>query len=198
MATGLAFTIDKNSVGAVTVRQSGRVLGTAFVFIKPEWVVTAKHVVFEQGSWRENLGLLFVDGGVDAHGIYADPNIDLAVLQIDGALCQHPLFPAHQAFASQSGLITLGYRPTLSKEPGRTTIEANQVSSFESERRDRSAGPEEIIRFDAPFSEGGHSGGPVLGTGGGVIGVVIENLKEGERLIARATSIAPIVARLTF
>jgi S1-C subfamily serine protease len=198
MTNGLAFTIDSNSLAAVIDRRSGNVLGTAFVFIKPGWVITAKHVVTEHGTWRQDLGLLFKDGSASAAGLYADPNVDLAVLQLDGSPCERPLFPAHQAFAGQTGLITAGYRPTKTREFGGPTIEINNVPSFWSEQRDRSAGTEEVIYFDAQFSEGGHSGGPVFGSGGGVIGVVIENFREGDRVIARATSIAPIVARLNF
>ncbi len=198
MANGLTFTIDSNSVGLVIDRQFDRIIGTAFVFIKPDWVITAKHVVIEHGAWRQNLGLSFKDGKADACGLYADPNVDLAVLQLNRSPCKHPLFPAHIAFAGQTGLVTAGYRPTKTTESGGISIEVNSVPSFWSERRDRTVGTEEVICFDAQFSEGGHSGGPVLGTGGGVIGVVIENFREGDRLIARATSIAPIVARLHF
>lgn len=153
-------------------------------------------MVIEHGTWRQNLGLLFKDGTADACVLYADPNIDLAALQLNGSPCKHPLFPAHKAFAGETGLVTAGYRPTKTMESGGPAIEINHVLSFWSELRGLPVGTEEVICFDAQFSEGGHTGGPVLGTGGGVIGAVIENFREGDRLIARATSIAPIVARL--
>jgi hypothetical protein len=76
-------------------------------------------------------------------------------------------------------------------------VTVNAIESFSIEVRERQELHEEIIVFDASFSEGGHSGGPIFGTGGGVVGAVIENFYIGGRLKARATSLAPLVARLT-
>ncbi len=74
----------------------------------------------------------------------------------------------------------------------------NNIPKFEIEFRDRGAFREEIIVFDAPFSEGGHSDGPIFGAGGGVVGVMIQNLYDGAVLRARGTSLGPILAHLTF
>jgi hypothetical protein len=75
---------------------------------------------------------------------------------------------------------------------------ANNIPKFEVEFRERGAFKEEIIVFDAPFSEGGHSGGPIFGAGGGVVGVMIQNFYDGPVLRARATGLAPILVHLTF
>ena len=74
----------------------------------------------------------------------------------------------------------------------------NQIPSFTTEVRDRGILSEDMIVFDAPFSEGGHSGGPIFGAGGGVVGAIIHNFYVGYVLRARGTSLAPIVAHLTF
>lgn len=73
----------------------------------------------------------------------------------------------------------------------------NEIPSFAIEVRDRDYLNEEVIVFDAPFSEGGHSGGPIFGSGGGVVGAIIQNFYVGSQLRARGTSLAPVVARLS-
>src|SRR5512135_2497538 len=74
MSDGLAFSIDDNAIAAVIDQDLDRTIGTAFIFIKPNWAVTAKHVVTECGVWRQDLRLLFSGGNVAARVLYADPH----------------------------------------------------------------------------------------------------------------------------
>jgi hypothetical protein len=64
----------------------------------------------------------------------------------------------------------------------------NHVPAFTVEVREREGLNEELVVFNAPRSEGGHSGGPIMGEGGGVVGVVIQNYVENGTLrrVARA------------
>jgi hypothetical protein len=70
----------------------------------------------------------------------------------------------------------------------------NLVPSFTTERRERSDGQEDLVVFESTLSESGHSGGPVFGSGGGVVGVIIENWETG----SRATSLVPLLRDLVF
>ena len=198
MANGLTFTIDGNTLALVFDQKLGRPIGTAFVFIKPNWAVTAKHVVIDKGIPRSDLFLHFVRGESNARFLYADKHLDLAVLEVAMSPCERPLFPAHTSLAGAGGLITAGYKPSKVGTDGSPSIEVNSVPVFTVDTRNGREGPEESIFFEASFSEGGHSGGPVFGAGGGVVGVVIEHFKNGGKLTARAISIAPLVAHLQF
>jgi hypothetical protein len=90
--------------------------------------------------------------------------------------------------------MTMGYTPSK----GPMTIEINQILSFDTETRDRAEGREELIVFDAPFAEGGNSGAPVCGEGGGVVGAVIECFQFEDKQRARATSLRPLLRQLHF
>jgi Trypsin-like peptidase domain len=194
----LQFTLDENFAALVIDRTADQCIGTAFAFLQPYWAVTAKHVVMQNCALRENLGLLFKKGTCSCSLLYAHPTIDLAVLLVAGCPCNIPLFPAHHKFAGAGGLVTVGYRPSKNtKEYGRT-IEVNHVATFDTEQRDRPDGREELVIFQADFAEGGHSGGPVLGVGGGVVGVVIEYFDSGKGWRVRATAIEPLLRKLTF
>jgi len=199
-ATVLTFTLDKNFAALVFDRDEGRYIGTAFVFLQPHWAVTAKHVVFRDGLPRRNLGLSFAEK-VDCRAelMFAHPTVDLAVLKFSESPCKVPLYPAHHAFAGSNGLISVGYKPSRNTQEKGPAVEVNSVPIFAVEKRELPDGEvEELVVFDGDFVEGGHSGGPVLGTGGGVVGVVIERSEnEGEKRV-RATSIEPLLRDLTF
>ena len=50
---GLRFTIADDTLCLIYDAQSNWALGTGFTFLKPDWVVTAKHVVIAEGRIRE-------------------------------------------------------------------------------------------------------------------------------------------------
>ncbi len=74
----------------------------------------------------------------------------------------------------------------------------NHIPVFTTEIRERKGFNEELVVFEAPWSEGGHSGGPIFGEGGGVVGVVIQNYRENQTLKARGTSLASLISELRF
>jgi S1-C subfamily serine protease len=196
--TGLSFTIDAEAISLIAESRPPRVLGTVFAFIRPNWVVTARHVVEDQGLIRENLVVLVKNTWVSARVLYAHPQVDIAVLQTSIATCDIPLFPAHHKFAGSTGLVVAGYMPSKTDSRNVLAVEVNHIPNFEIEPRGRADLEEETICFRAPFAEGGNSGGPVFGAGGGVIGLVIQRYGDAEAMFTRATSISPILSRLTF
>jgi S1-C subfamily serine protease len=199
VASGLTFSIDGQSVALIRDMDTGRAIGTAFIFIRPQWAVTARHVVVKDGLNRERLELLFPGNvNVPATVIYAHPELDLAVLSVENSPCTLPLFPAHQSLTLATDLITAGYRPSKNSAQLGLAFEVNHIAAFTAETRGRAFGTENLIVFDAPFAEGGHSGGPVFGPGGSVLAVVIENFTVGATQRARATALAPLVDRLEF
>lgn len=191
----LQFTIDTKTIGAVIDRDKNRPIGTAFAFIHPRWFVTAKHVIFRNDGTRRAVDFLPVQGTMNqpAELLYAHPIVDLAVLHVSPPPCRVPLFPAHHGFAGQNGLIVAGFAP--SKSVGNThSILVNRIESFQMETRERTTGNEDVVIFQAGLSESGFSGGPVLGSGGGVVGVVIEGWESG----GRATVVEPLLRQLVF
>lgn len=199
---GNPITFEANAVLLVHDDTENRPLATGFCFIKPEWVVTAKHVVLENGLPRTSLSVLSYRGEPSRTSIlFLHPQHDLAVLRIEGdSPCDVPLFPGFEMHTGKRGLVCCGYAPSLSdRQAGRNTIFVNQVESYEREGRMRDSGDESLIVFNAPWMEGGHSGGPVFGEGGGVVAVLIELLRLDEGVArARATSILALLRFLNF
>ena len=105
---------------------------------------------------------------------------------------------AHHSLAGSSGLICAGYAPSRAAPGEPAVVFVNEIPSFQIEVRERAAFSEELMVFDASFSEGGHSGGPIFGSGGGVVGAIIESFYAGQQLKARATSLLPLMAHLNF
>jgi Trypsin-like peptidase domain len=193
----LKFSIDQFAISVVLDGRSKTGLGTAFSFIQPHWVATAKHVVFEHGLPRDQLLVLQKQPPIPARILFAHPQVDLAVLELDHDLCMRPLFPAHHSLAGSSGLVCAGFAPSKSAT-GEPCVFVNEITSFQIEVRKRVELNEELVVFDASFTEGGHSGGPIFGAGGGVVGAIIENFRANGQMKARGTSLAPLVAHLGF
>lgn len=198
---GIQFTIDENAVWIIHDQDEGRPLGTGFTFIKPEWIVTAKHVVLsENGAPRTKLWLSSIKiAQAYATLLFAHPIVDLAVLIMSGeSPCKIPLFPSHERFSGTKGLVCCGYSPTVSMQNMNPSLFVNWISSYSRERRTRGTGDEDVIVFPAPFLEGGHSEGPVFGEGGGVVGVIIQMFEYGDIRHGRATGIQPLLQHLDF
>jgi S1-C subfamily serine protease len=196
--SGLSVTIDNKSLCVVHVPEGA---ATGFAFLRPEWVVTAKHVVVRDDLYRDPITVMFLNAASQrARVLFAHPRLDLAVLEVQGSSpCQTPLFPSNSRFTGGKGLICVGYAPSLSdKVGGRYTSFVNYVASFALDQRSRDSGDEELIVFEAPWAEQGHSGGPLLAEGGSVVGVVIEAVVLDGKPHLRGTSIHPLLRNLTF
>jgi S1-C subfamily serine protease len=198
----ITFSIHGHAVFLVQDNDEGRPLGTAFCFIKPEWIVTAKHVVLDMGVPSPNLSLVSKSGSpLNVSIIFEDPYHDIAVLRIEGqSPCDVPLFPSFERYTGQRGLVSCGYAPSLSShEEGSYSIWLEHFTSYDREERIRNVGDESLIVFDAPWIEGGHSGGPVFDLGGHVVAVLIDRIPADNGVVrARATSILHLLRFLEF
>jgi hypothetical protein len=195
----MQVSFDRNAIGVVIDVAGCRALGTAFVFMRNDWALTAKHVVQQEGLFRSNLAIQSLDGTREVSVLAVHPEIDIAVLRLSSpALCSRPLFPAFAGFADSEGLIAIGYFPTKSKQAGKLILEGYPIARYEIEARERALSSEETIRFHAPASEGGNSGSPVLGASSGVVGMVIEHRGDDANRVATATSLSPLLAGLSF
>lgn len=197
--TQLTFTIDRGAVVLVWDNSLHKPIGTGFALLRPDWIVTAKHVVIHQGLPRNSLSVQYARGGFAKARVHiVHPEIDVALIQVDDArLCEVPLFPSYEGHVGGNGLLAVGYKPSLNHE-NHFGVEVNLITDFTMEHRCRSSSDEDVIVFDAPFIERGHSGGPLLGEGGGVVGLVLETFDGPSCQRARATSIRSLIGALDF
>jgi Trypsin-like peptidase domain len=195
----LTFTIDDGAIALVHFGAAGPAMGTAFAFLKPTWAVTAKHVAIEHGIPRTNLHVqAYKRPAVAAKVLFAHREVDLAILELASPVCRRPLYPGHHSMASADGLVFAGFNPTRTASTGVPLILVSLITSYAVEERERDTCVEETVVFHAPESEGGNSGGPILGTTGAVVGVVIDNFTRDTGLHARGTGLQPLLDRLTF
>jgi S1-C subfamily serine protease len=212
MESTMQFSFDVNALGVIVDLEEGKALGTGFSLLQPGWVVTAKHVVLVDSRTREGqlrgglprrrLAFQSEGAAIPARVHAVHPEVDLAVVElIESSRCKVPFYPSYAGFTAADGLFSLGYSPTLTNWPvgPRIAMQGHPITKYTSEIRERSTGPEDVIEFEASVSEGGNSGCPVFGSGGGVVGVVLENYKTPSGVtIARATSLVPLLRGLLF
>lgn len=177
-------------------------LGTGFYFLQRHYFVTAKHVVEHRDTGAVRSNLVLMQNGPDypkAEVVFRHPSLDLAVLKIDKPACKTPLYPSDQHLAAQDGLRYWGYAPSLS-HPDRSlyaVFVGGPAEYVDEPARERNDGTERLLRFEGLPYEPGHSGGPVIGTWGGVVGVIIEgDNKEGGWF--RATEISALLPFVSF
>jgi hypothetical protein len=195
---GFQFALDNHAVAIVSERgEYQRPIGSGFFLLRPDRLITAKHVVLREGVFRDNLTLVHPsEPTLSLHFLH--PELDLAVLVVHPTICTYPLAPAHERMAGSQGLICAGYSPSKSdKAQHRYIMEFNYIQSYTRAGRERQ-GNEDLVVFEAPYAEPGHSGGPVLGAGGTVVGVVVESFVAEGKTFARATGLQPLVALLDF
>ena len=186
----LPANIDETAVSIVVDENIHRPLGTGFYFLQTKYFITAKHVVVDRdtGDTRDNLVLM--QRGPDyprAVVKFLHPYLNLAVLEITQPGCTVPLYPSHERIIGQHGLRYWGYAPSQSDtNTHEYGVVVSDIPKYQLEPvRERQEGDEQLLRFESPFIEAGHSGGPVLAIGGGVVSVII----EGHTKWARATDI---------
>lgn len=165
-------------------------LGTGFLFMKRDWIVTAAHVVQMERQNRNTLLARFsnpVDNEVQVEVLAVHKENDIAILQITSAdnPCKHPLYPGYDRLSATHGLICCGYIP--SSKAFMSTLARHYSKDY----RERES-TEIIFEFESDIFEGGASGGPIFGNGGVVLGIIINQFsKEDEpnKMFIRATSI---------
>ncbi len=181
-----------------TVR-AARGKGTGFALSKPNWIVTAKHVVSGQ-PLAQPIQLLFGEGLVlPARVLFEHPRVDVAVLEVAGDTgCRAPFMPSPRGPIS-SELLYVGYQPSMSDgNAGRYIAFVRAVHSYERTMRQRDGHEEILFIFPAPRGEPGRSGSPLLASRGSVIGVVVDGITLGGRQMMRATSIFPVLEHPAF
>lgn len=194
-------TIHINSL-AIIKEGNGKRLGTGFICIKPEWIITAKHVVIHETGMkkdlpRDNLRLLFQKHPpVNVEILYTHPEVDIAVLKLPNSLkniCPMPLNTSYTSLKNEKEFICAGYSPDLTKKGEKPIVQINHIPHFRTNTRGRGFGVEELIEFQAPFFEGGNSGGPLLNKHGMIVGIIIQDFIEDEKKWGRATSLIPLL-----
>jgi hypothetical protein len=191
--------IDETAVSIVVDEDTHKALGTGFYFLQPEFFVTAKHVVEDRDTGGVRRNLVLMQNGPNfprAEVHFRHPSLDLAVLKIERPGCTVPLYPSDQRIIGQHGLRYWGYAPSLSDHVAQKYLVAVvEIPEYECEApRERDGCIEWVLRFNTDPSEGGHSGGPVLATGGGVVAIIT----EGHNGWVRATEIRALLPYVTF
>lgn len=181
---------------ALCVVKSRRGTGTGFAFIRPGWIVTAKHVVAGQPA-AEPLRLAFRQGvSLPARVLFAHPRVDLAVLELLGDRpCRAPFLPEDRATAKGDPLC-VGLKPSISGEETGYAPFVVRVESYERSVRQRDGYEEVLYIFPAPDGQRLRSGGPLLAPDGGVIGVVVDCITLGGQRVMRATGIVALLDHL--
>jgi hypothetical protein len=177
-------------------------LGTGFYFLQRHFFVTAKRVVEyrDTGAARGNLVLVQNSPNYPkAEVVFRHPTLDLAVLRIDRPGCKSPLYQSDQHLAAKGDLRYWGYAPSLS-HPDRNfygVLVGGPTEYIDEPARLRDDGMEQLLRFEGTHYESGHSGGPVIGTWGGVVGVIIEGDNDKGSWF-RATEISALLPYISF
>ena len=196
--TALPKDIDSSAVSIVVDQDIGKPLGTGFYFLQPQFFVTAKHVVLNEHTGLARTNLVLMQNAPDyprAEAAFLHSSLDLAVLRIDKPGCAVPLYPSDQRLIGQHGLRYWGYAPSRSNvTTHHYLVNVVEIGEYECEpARERDDGVEWVLRFKSEHGEGGHSGGPVLATGGGVVAVIT----EGHPGWLRATEVGALLASMS-
>ena len=189
--------LDKNQVCIISDRNEKiPELGTGFLFLRKDWILTAAHVVMEHGLPRQNLYIEFVPNVnekviLNVKVLAEHKECDIALLQIvdENNPCEFPLYPGHESLSSHKGLIYCGFESSN----GDLRIEITEKFSRNIRIRDHE---EVIMEFPSEYVTGGYSGGPIFGNGGVVIGLMINQFSDESNTkgnFARATSIKTIM-----
>lgn len=181
---------------AVCVVQAERGTGLGFAFLKPQWVVTARHVVRDQRPGSA-VTLVFAVGGPSTGRVAAlHPHVDLAVLEVTGDV--HgvvPLTPpAGRPAEVQAVLCVASEAVTAADAAPSGRLRLLEVPSFERTRRHRDGREEDLFIFPTPLDGSPRSGGPLLAADGSVIGVVVDSIDLAGRTFIRATAIEAVLS----
>jgi S1-C subfamily serine protease len=164
------------------VTSEGRATGSAFCIDRSGLFVTNAHVVGGAADGRGQVWLV-VDIGrrtqrrLRTKVIKADPDVDLALLQVDGGGDLTALeLGTEDALIETTPIITFGFPFGDKLKAGgeaypEITIIASRITSFR-----RAKERLEYIQFDNQLNPG-NSGGPVLDESGRVIGVAVATIR---------------------
>jgi len=162
--------------------------GSGFV-IAPQRVLTNAHVV----AGTQQVSVLVKDGQLDAHVVYYNSDIDVAILAVPD-LTAPPLHFDQGAARTGQDSIVLGYpldgdyTASAARVSNRFTLPGPNIYDNRTESRD--------VYTVYSVVRSGNSGGPLIDTSGGVLGVVfgaaVDDPNTGFALTAQqVTSVLP-------
>jgi serine protease Do len=165
-----------------TSRQSNQTIGTGFIASDKGVIVTNKHVVSDTSA---RYSVVTKDGQkLDIVKIYRDPNLDLALVQVNSTQGLIPLelgdssqlkigqtaIAIGNALGKFSNTVTTGVVSGLGR-----TVTAGDPFGEQTELLDN------LIQTDAAINPG-NSGGPLLNTSGQVIGVNVATTEGAQNI----------------
>lgn len=162
--------------------------GSGFV-IAPQRVLTNAHVV----AGTDTVAILVKDGQLDAHVVYYNSDVDLAILAVPGLTAPPLRFDAAPADNGRDAIV-LGYpldgdyTASAARISNRFNLPGPNIYDDRTENRD-------VYTVYAQVRSG-NSGGPLIDTNGGVLGVVfgaaVDDPNTGFALTAQqVTSVLP-------
>lgn len=159
-------------IAAIHVQMArGQAAGTGFLIDKDGHIVTNKHVVSDARSVNVDLG---GKTKLPAKVVGVDPNLDVAVIKVDGTPAELKPLTLGDANALQVGdrVVAIGNALNL---PGGPTVTSGIVSAKNREIADQNESGQAVkfsglIQTDAAINPG-NSGGPLLNLAGQVVGI---------------------------
>ena len=191
--------IDQNCVCIFyKVMQDGtrKAFGTGFFFMENDLVATARHILEDHANAREPCNLI-IRPAHSVEGCLADQCIyhieqDLALIKLKSP---HPVVPLRPCMGTSEGFLCIGY------DPPTDAIMVRPVPTFHTPLpREGKHSTTFSFEWDAPINPG-NSGGPLIGSDGGVAGILsgitrqVESSDQVPRIggRARAIFIGPLV-----
>lgn len=163
-------TIDPNSICIFyRVYEDGtrKPFGTGFFFMDRDLVATAKHIMEDHANARTPYALL-VRPSQSPEGYFATECVyhieqDLALVRLEQS---HPVVPLAPCFETKEGFFLVGY------DPPTESVLVRPVPKFVTpDPREGKLSTTFFFEWDGPVNPG-NSGGPLIGSDGGVAGLL--------------------------
>lgn len=166
----MQVTIDPNAICIFyRVYEDGtrKPFGTGFFFMENDLVATAKHIMEDHANARTPYGLLVRPSqspiGYSASECVYHMEQDLALVRLEKS---HPVAPLAPCFETKEGFVFVGYDP-----PTESILARPVPKFFTPEPREGKLSTTFFFEWDGTVNPGS-SGGPLIGSDGGVAGLL--------------------------